>query len=621
MEDRSEIVWQTVAEKKIGDVSSAQWTSACQIIIDKPQSLDKRVAGQVPLGDDLFTFTPSTCLLSSLQDVYAREKKLYAKENDKVCDKSNSQTVQCTLDSEQCTLESEECTLESEQCTVESEQCTLEGEKFTLECEQSTTGLGSSWEKISSLIAQFGISDPSYQHIYRLQKLVSRNKTRFADFNRLVVIGESHVVFVPLTADSVAYKVELRGGVLVCSSSDGLLDQQRVWLETRLITRLASWLLDTLTSLQGSLRLVDLEAYCREYSRLKLKYAGGLISSWKESSDPEKSVHEDVGISAYLSCLWGDQKKKFVDLGCGNGLLVYILSGEGHEGVGFDLRRRGIWDSFPSTTHLKEESISPGLETCFPGVDWILGNHSDELTPWIPVIAALSGASTCYWVLPCCPFDFNTKYQRKNANNSVFRDYLNFVTEVGTMAGFDVEEDKMRIPSTKRICLVGRPREQNHQTRKDKIIEFVSSKIKDFKPREKVERVRNCTKIGADIIDTIVRTVVKICLEVQNNTNKEDEGTWNAGGEFSLGEVVKRLQDQNTDLNRLKSECGGLQTLLRNHHAIFQVQQGKVKLRVPGTAVIKVKNPKVKSRDCWFHLNHPDGCLLADSVCTWIHKI
>ena len=32
----------------------------------------------------------------------------------------------------------------------------------------------------------------------------------------------------------------------------------------------------------------------------------------------------------------------------------------------------------------------------------------------------------------------------------------------------------------------------------------------DFKPREKVERVRNCTKIGADIIDTIVRTVVKV---------------------------------------------------------------------------------------------------------------
>lgn len=24
----------------------------------------------------------------------------------------------------------------------------------------------------------------------------------------------------------------------------------------------------------------------------------------------------------------------------------------------------------------------------FPDVDWLIGNHSDELTPWIPVMAA-----------------------------------------------------------------------------------------------------------------------------------------------------------------------------------------------------------------------------------------
>jgi hypothetical protein len=33
----------------------------------------------------------------------------------------------------------------------------------------------------------------------------------------------------------------------------------------------------------------------------------------------------------------------------------------------------------------------PSLAFRFPGVDWILGNHSDELTPWIPVMAFLSG--------------------------------------------------------------------------------------------------------------------------------------------------------------------------------------------------------------------------------------
>jgi len=26
----------------------------------------------------------------------------------------------------------------------------------------------------------------------------------------------------------------------------------------------------------------------------------------------------------------------------------------------------------------------------YPETDWLIGNHSDELTPWIPVIAARS---------------------------------------------------------------------------------------------------------------------------------------------------------------------------------------------------------------------------------------
>ena len=44
------------------------------------------------------------------------------------------------------------------------------------------------------------------------------------------------------------------------------------------------------------------------YKLLKDKYAGQLVANWSESSDPEKSVHEDIGIAAYLSCLWGDKK-------------------------------------------------------------------------------------------------------------------------------------------------------------------------------------------------------------------------------------------------------------------------------------------------------------------------
>lgn len=36
----------------------------------------------------------------------------------------------------------------------------------------------------------------------------------------------------------------------------------------------------------------------------------------------------------------------------------------------------------------QEGAITPSDKTLFPDVDWLIGNHSDELTPWVPVIAA-----------------------------------------------------------------------------------------------------------------------------------------------------------------------------------------------------------------------------------------
>ena len=51
--------------------------------------------------------------------------------------------------------------------------------------------------------------------------------------------------------------------------------------------------------------------------------------------------------------LCGDKIQNFVDLGCGNGLLVYILTSEGHNGLGIDVRARKIWKDYPNTTILK----------------------------------------------------------------------------------------------------------------------------------------------------------------------------------------------------------------------------------------------------------------------------
>ncbi|KAG2465898.1 TRM44 methyltransferase, partial [Polypterus senegalus] len=62
-----------------------------------------------------------------------------------------------------------------------------------------------------------------------------------------------------------------------------------------------------------------------------------LTEVWPEVTDPEKFVYEDVAIATYLLVMWEEERKEkgliekqsFVDLGCGNGLLVHILSNEG----------------------------------------------------------------------------------------------------------------------------------------------------------------------------------------------------------------------------------------------------------------------------------------------------
>ncbi|KAN0119504.1 DUF1613 domain containing protein [Hyaloscypha variabilis] len=84
------------------------------------------------------------------------------------------------------------------------------------------------------------------------------------------------------------------------------------------------------------------------YARLKAKYARSLSQAWVEDTDPGKHVFEDLGIAAFLIELWTEMYKDtpfpgFVDIGCGNGLLVHLLIEEGYSGWGFDARRRKSW--------------------------------------------------------------------------------------------------------------------------------------------------------------------------------------------------------------------------------------------------------------------------------------
>ena len=100
------------------------------------------------------------------------------------------------------------------------------------------------------------------------------------------------------------------------------------------------------------------------YSRLKQTYSTDLINRWVEKTEPSKHVFEDLSIAAFLIELWRQMYgivpscekpasatsstfSRFVDIACGNGVLVYVLRNEGYEGWGFDARRRRTWGMLP----------------------------------------------------------------------------------------------------------------------------------------------------------------------------------------------------------------------------------------------------------------------------------
>lgn len=436
------------------------------------------------------------------------------------------------------------------------------------------------------------------------------------------------------------------------------------WLRTNLLRKLVNWSSEKkLRTSITSLRLVPVDRYNQLYNTLKEKYGRKFVEIWPEKTDPQKFVYEDVAIATYLLITWEIQRREqkseklqsFVDLGCGNGLLVHILQSEGHPGLGLDVRKRNIWDLYGDQTKLKEESITPSAESTFPEFDWLIGNHSDELTPWIPVIAARSSYTCSYFVLPCCHFDFDRKFSQKEANESNYRSYLNFVREVGEVCGFTVQEDTLRIPSTKRVCFIGKTRNYKPEEKDlidDKIANYINIRStassisgtdgnppakkqktgevwsEGFTPRPSEEKSRNCKSVDSGTVSHIVQTVFDVLLESTECETRqlEDGRVWRKGGKKALSDVVK-LFDKDV-LKQLKSECGGLQTLLRNHNSVFNVSGGAVQLRDLTLDEPYSKHSKLAKRDksqyfktmqCWFYSNHPDGCPRTAQKCHFAH--
>ncbi|KAI8969066.1 hypothetical protein BDF20DRAFT_893057 [Mycotypha africana] len=219
--------------------------------------------------------------------------------------------------------------------------------------------------------------------------------------------------------------------------------------------------------------LVPKETYQYMYQYMKAKYGAKLIADWTEKTDPKKFVYEDLAIATYLICLWKEEeiktqrKQSFVDLGCGNGLLTYLLVNEGYNGYGIDLADRKIWSKLCGGHKgmLRVDTLYPSKAT-FPNTEWLIGNHADELVPWIPIIASKSGESCKFLVIPCCFYALDgTRSLSLPLSESIgkYRAYTNYVKDIAHKVGYICEEDYLRIPSTKNIALIGRVKQSNLQ--------------------------------------------------------------------------------------------------------------------------------------------------------------
>ena len=219
---------------------------------------------------------------------------------------------------------------------------------------------------------------------------------------------------------------------------------------------------------------------------------------------------------------WPRPPGGFVDLGCGNGLLTHILISEGYTGYGIDLRARTSWTHYPrptqsrllvhaldptsptrvlpsaqqqqrqyhppqpSDTSNNDEAANsaantksgqdpdPNPDDLLPVGCFLIGNHADELTPWIPPLATRFSASG-YLSIPCCAWSLDARFDRardvplcavdaetlnlgggggEGAAGSSYALYRVWLAALSVHCGWAVEVEMLRIPSTRNWAIV-----------------------------------------------------------------------------------------------------------------------------------------------------------------------
>ncbi|CAE6387239.1 unnamed protein product [Rhizoctonia solani] len=312
--------------------------------------------------------------------------------------------------------------------------------------------------------------------------------------------------------------------------------------------------------------MVDKAEFQDLYLKMKEMH-GGLVETWQEATDPSKHVFEDIGIATFLMLLWNSTYRQgpnppvaepgqpfpwshfarppggFRDIGCGNGLLTHILVSSGYEGLGIDLRARKSWTSFgPSTssrlvvqaldfTSIQYDSTT-GQFIGLPDVlvsdqrVFLIGNHADELTPWMPLIAHAARADfvsipCCFWALDSrfhaqkrrdmpgpdcspepCPSepwevelaerlhsvlggkaDGNVATKKGNKQPSQYGRYMLWLARLQRECGFGVDVEALRIPSTRNWAFAGTSRTWKTDGERAEVDEYVDGLVAQVRAR------------------------------------------------------------------------------------------------------------------------------------------
>ena len=151
-----------------------------------------------------------------------------------------------------------------------------------------------------------------------------------------------------------------------------------------------------------------------------------------------------------------------------------------------------------SSTDDDDTGDAPALD--LPRGAFLIGNHADELTPWLPVLAARAGAgagASGYLSIPCCAWTFERKFERArdrpwavsaaavagtsgsanarqdaqgeqeaafaaalnlgsdNQLGSAYARYRVWLASLSAWLGWAVEVEVLRIPSTRNWAIVG----------------------------------------------------------------------------------------------------------------------------------------------------------------------